>query len=456
MKRLVRSMLQILLSYLFVADRTVDSAFARGEGILSVNPAVVREVSTQQAAPDAPTIELESLISELLRKNPELQAARKRFEASLTRFPQESALPEPRVTLGWVSNGNPLPGTGLGVEPTSNIGFQIAQELPYPGKRALKGSMARKEAESEAQMVRAKEHNLVAQLKSNFHELRFLYEAVDILQRNQGLLRRLAKVAEARYSVGKAMQQDLIKSQVEISILESKLVVIEQRKQSVTTEINALLNRPPASALGRPEPLDKTPPLEPLDLLLRQAEEASPLLRAQQGAIEGRHFGVQMAHREYYPDLDLMGGYYNQGVLKDMWEFRVEVKVPLYFWRKQRYRLEESVLRLTEAQRIYRSTEQMLSSRLRDRYLAAEASQKLMGLYTQSIVPQSKFALESSLASYETGGVDFLSVLSNLTTILDYQMSYYEQRAEYLKALASLEELVAKPLDGLNMNEVQR
>jgi cobalt-zinc-cadmium efflux system outer membrane protein len=455
MKRLLRGTPVVLLFYFLILTSSVSIAVAQTAGSLSAT-SVASGTRTPQALSDAPTIKLESLIAELLRGNPELQAARKRFEASLTRFPQESALPEPRVTLGWVSNGNPLPGTGLGVEPTSNIGFQIAQELPYPGKRALKGSMARKEAESEAQMVRAKEHNLVAQLKSNFHELRFLYEAVDILQRNQGLLRRLAKVAEARYSVGKAMQQDLIKSQVEISILESKLVVIEQRKQSVTTEINALLNRPPASALGRPEPLDKTPPLEPLDLLLRQAEEASPLLRAQQGAIEGRHFGVQMAHREYYPDLDLMGGYYNQGVLKDMWEFRVEVKVPLYFWRKQRYRLEESVLRLTEAQRIYRSTEQMLSSRLRDRYLAAEASQKLMGLYTQSIVPQSKFALESSLASYETGGVDFLSVLSNLTTILDYQMSYYEQRAEYLKALASLEELVAKPLDGLNMNEVQR
>src|SRR5207249_2352155 len=116
-------------------------------------------------------------------------------------------------------------------------------------KRVLKGGMARKEADSEGQMFRVRELGLVAQLKGAFHELRFIYEAMDILGRNQSVLQRLAKVAEARYSVGKAMQQDLIKSQVEISILENRLILLEQRKTSTTAEIVALLNRPAGSPL---------------------------------------------------------------------------------------------------------------------------------------------------------------------------------------------------------------
>ena len=140
---------------------------------------------------------------------------------------------------------------------------------------------------------------------------------------------------------------------------------------------------------------------------------------------------------------------------------KVQVNVPVYFWRKQRYGLEESTLRLVEAQRTYRSTEQMLAFRIRDRFQIAEASRKLMELYSKRIVPQSQFALESSMASYETGAVDFLTVLSNFNTILEYEMRYYEQQAEYLKALSSLEELVAQPLDklgtatGLNEGEKQ-
>ena len=408
------------------------------------------------------TLKLDELIKELVRSNPELAAARKRYEAALTRPAQEGALPDPRITAGWISNGNPLPGAGLGVEPTSNIGFQIAQELPYPGKRTIKGGIARKEADSEAQVYRARELSLIAQLKTAFYELSFLYEAQDILRRNQSLLQQLLRVAEARYSVGKAMQQDLFKSQVEISILENKLVVLEQKKASTVAEINLLLNRSPSETLGRPEPTEALPDLGPLPSLQSQAETASPMLRAQQSVIDSKQLGVQMARREYYPDFDVMGGYYNQGSMKDMYEFKVQINVPIYFWRKQRYALEESSLRLVEAQKTYRATDQMLSFRIRDRYLVAEASRKLMDLYSKRVVPQAQFALESSLASYETGGVDFLTVLSNISSILENEMNYYEQRAEYLKALAALEELVAKPLDrasadnGFSKSEVQQ
>ncbi|HEX2521015.1 MAG TPA: TolC family protein, partial [Terriglobia bacterium] len=332
----------------------------------------------------------------------------------------------------------------------------------YPGKRTLRGGMAQKEADSEGQMLRARELGLVAQLKGAFHELHFIYEALDILRRNQSVLQRLAKVAEARYSVGQAMQQDLIKSQVEISILENRLIPLEQRKASITAEIVALLNRQPGSDLGRPEAALPVPDLPPLEVLQARAGQASPMLRSQQAVIDGKQLGVQMARKEYYPDFDVMAGYYNMGRLKDMWEMKVQVNVPIYFWRKQRYGLEESTLRLVEAQRTYRSTEQMLAFRIRDRFQIADASRKLMDLYSKRIVPQSQFALESSLASYETGAVDFLTVLSNFNTILEYEMNYYEQQAEYLKALSSLEELVAQSLEkpgmvaGLSEKEKQR
>lgn len=405
---------------------------------------------------EPPLIKLDGLISELFKQNPGLQAERKKFEAALTRSPQESALPDPRITVGWISNGNPLPGAGLGVEPTSNIGFQIAQELPYPGKRTLKGNMALKDAESQAQIYHSKERSLVAQLKSNFYELRFVYEAIDLVQRNQALLRRLAKASEIRYTLGKAMQQDLIKFEVEASILESKLILFEQKKAALTAGINSLLNRPVTSPLGRPEPLEKTPSLGPLVSLQDRVETESPFLRAQKADIDNKQLAVQFAHKQYYPDLDLMGGYYNQGTLKDMWEFKLQLKVPLYFWRKQRYGLEEAALRLVESQRAYRATEQVLSTQLTERYRLAETSQKLMDLYSKRIIPQSTLALESSLASYESANAELLTVLSNFTTILDYEMSYYQQRAEYMKALASLEELVAGPLDGPAKSEVHQ
>ncbi len=421
----------------------VQCSWAASDAAISPNMNATYAETSVESQRSSDLVRLDDLISELLKSNPDLGAARKRYEAALTRPAQEGALPDPRITVGWVSNGYPLPGGGLGSDATSNIGFQVAQEFPYPGKLALKSGMARKEADGEAQMYRARELGLITQLKNRFYELTFAYQAIDLLNRNQELLQQLARVADARYAAGKAMQQDVIKAGIEVSILETRLVSLEQKTHVLAAEINSILNLPIDSPLGRPEPIADIPSIESIASIQAIANQTSPMVRAQQAIIDSRQLGVQAARKEYYPDFDVMSGYYNQGAMKPMWEFKVQVKIPLYYWRKQRYGLEEAGLRLNEAQRTYRSIQQDLSSRIRERFLAAEAARKLLDLYSKRIVPQSELALESSLASYETGGLDFLTVLSNFVTIREYRISYYEQQAEYMKALAGLEELTA-------------
>jgi outer membrane protein TolC len=271
----------------------------------------------------------------------------------------------------------------------------------------------------------------------------------------------MAKVAEARYSAGKAMQQDVVKAGIEVSILDNQLIALEQKRLGIKAEINALIDRPPDAVLGRPDAVADLPALEPFESMQARALEASPMLQGQRDVIDGRQLAVQSARKAYYPDFDFMSGYYNQGLMKPMWEFKVQFNIPLYFGKKQRYGLEEAGANLAEAQRTYRSDQQSLLFGLRDRHLAAEAALKLMNLYSKEVVPQSELALKSSLASYEGGNVDFLTVLSNFTTIREYQMNYFEQRAEYLKALAGLAELTGAQ-DGPAatrrppQNEVQR
>jgi len=401
----------------------------------------------EPSEPAPPILRLEELVPELLANNPEIQAARKRYQAAQTRPGQERALPDPKIGAGWASAGAPLPGFGLGTEPTANIGLELSQEIPFPGKRSLRAGMAAKEAESEGQMHRSTELTQVRQLKFAFHELRFVYDAIGVLERNQNLLMRLAKVAEVRYSVGESNQQDLVRSGIEVNLLDGRIIQLERRRSSLEAEINRLLNRPASQTLGRPEAVDQVPPLPSLETLQQQALARSPMLRSQRAMIDSRQLGVEMARREYYPDFEVMGGYFYQGAMKDMWEFRVQMNIPI-LWGKRRLGLEEAGLRLTESQRTYRAQQQELGFKVRDLYLAAQAAQRLMDLYAKTITPQSNLALESSLASYETGKTEFLSVLSNFTAILDSEFNFHEQKAEYLRALTEVDELTGRT--GLN------
>src|SRR5579864_751543 len=85
----------------------------------------------------AQELRLDDLVSQAIGRNPEILAAQKKVEAARQRPSQAGSLPDPTFSPMWNSNGNPLPWAGLGRDPTSNIGFSVTQEIPYPGKQRL-------------------------------------------------------------------------------------------------------------------------------------------------------------------------------------------------------------------------------------------------------------------------------------------------------------------------------
>ena len=389
---------------------------------------------------------LRALVSEVLHSNPDVVAAQKSYEASRQRPTQQSSLPDPMISLGYVSVGNPLPGAGLGSQVLSNIGLMYSQELPYPGKLKLRGEIASKEAEATFQQYQAVQLAVISRLKQAYYRLQYTYAASDLLIRDRELLNKLVNVTQNRYAVGKAAQQDVLKAQTQVSILETRLVKLEQQRLSSEADINSVLNRRPGSPVGRPEGLNPKELTVTLEELYAAAAQNSPMLRRDQKMIERSELSVNSARKEYYPDVTLTGGYFNQGSMAPMYQFHANFKVPIYFWRKQRAGVEEQVSMLSQARRTYESTDQSLHFRIKDDYTMAQASSKLMKLYAQTVVPQGNMALESSFSTYETGSVDFLSVLTNFTTVLDYEMNYYDEALNFALALSRLEEMTGQPL----------
>lgn len=402
-------------------------------------------LSAAAQTPDA-RVSLRELTSEALKNSPEIVAAQKSYEAARQRPTQESSLPDPMISLGYVSVGNPLPGAGLGSQVLSNIGVMYSQELPYPGKLKLRGEIASKEAEAAFQQYEAIQLGVISRLKQAYYRLQYTYTASDLLIRNRDLLNKLVSVTEARYSVGKAAQQDVFKAQTQVSILETRLVKLEQERISSEAEINSVLNRRPGTLIGRPEDVKPKALTATLDELYAAAVQNSPMLRRDQKMIERSELAVNSARKEYYPDVTLTGGYFNQGSMSPMYQFQASFKVPIYFWRKQRAGVNEQVSALSQTRRTYEATDQSLHYRIKDDYSMAQASSKLMKLYLQTVVPQGNLALESSFSTYETGTVDFLSVLTNFTTVLDYEMNYYDEALNYALALSRLEEMTGQPL----------
>ena len=402
--------------------------------------------ATLAATAQQERLHLEELLAETLRKNPEILAAQKHYEAARQRPGQQSSLPDPLFALNYSSTGSPRPIAGLGAEAFSWGGFTISQELPFPGKRKLRGDIALKEAEAEFQQYGLVQLSVISRTKQAYHRLHHTYAALDVLRRSRDLLEKFLRVTEARYTVGRAAQQDVLKAQTQLSILETRLLRMEQDQRSREAEINSLLARPTGSPLARPADIKPGELRVTLEELFAEARQEAPALRREQKMIERTELALNLARKEYYPDYRVSGGYFYQGRFPDFYQFQVELKLPAYFWRKQRAGVAEQAHNLSLARRNFEATDQTLHFRIKDEYLMAQASSRLMKMYADTVVPQASLTLESSLASYETGAVDFLSVLTNFMTMVEYELNYHEEMLNFSLSLVRLEEITGLPL----------
>jgi outer membrane protein TolC len=162
---------------------------------------------------------------------------------------------------------------------------------------------------------------------------------------------------------------------------------------------------------------------------------------------EGR-LGVALAQREYKPDIGVSYMYQQRSALPDMNGVTFSVSIPVFYKSKQRQGVAEATETLLSAEKMRDNRLNEVRFELKQQYLGAKASERLLTLYSKGVVPQSSLALESSMASYQVGNVDFLSLLANFTTLLNYETDYYRQLADYQTALARIEVLTGSDVTG--------
>jgi outer membrane protein, heavy metal efflux system len=392
-------------------------------------------------------IKLKALVDEALMQNPEIKTMQRSFDRMRARIPQAKALPEPMLNIGYMGNPVPLPPFDVQKgDPSSGHVLSFTQELPFPGKLSLSGRMANVDAEAEWWNYEQARLNVVAEVKDAYFDLYYIHKSIETITKNKELLEKFAKIAEASYSVGKGIQQDVLKAQVEISRLIEQLAVLEQRKALAEARLNSLLFREPEIPVGEPEEITQQDFTRSLAELTEIALTNHPNLKAQRRRIDREQYNVQLAKKEFYPDFSVGLTYINRPGMPEMYGVNIGVKIPIYFWQKQRPALAEATdSAAAERQRLENVTT-LLFLKIKDRYLAATTAQRLVKLYGTTIIPQSTLSLESAIAGYEAGKLDFLTLLDNLVTLRNYELSYYEQLSNVERAIAALEPLVGVTL----------
>lgn len=406
----------------------------------------VEQTVTNQAQPQAPaaSVSLASFIEEALQKNPGVQSALRQVQALRHRVPQARTLPDPTVSVGWA--GNIKPFSVQEGDPSSYRGISASQTLPYPGKLKLRGDIAGREAQAAWWDYENARRRVVAEVKAAYYDYSFYARALETTTKNKDLLAKLSQISEARYRVGKGIQQDVLKAQVEISRIQQRLTVLDQQYKTAQVRLNTLLYRDPEAPLPPPAALNNPKLQYSLDQLYQLAREQDTGLQREQQMIERNQLAVNLARKDYYPDFTVAYMYQQRPIMPDMNGFTFTANIPIFYRTKQREAVREATENLISSERSKDNRQTELFFAVKEQYLLAKSAEGLFQLYSQGVVPQSSLALESSMSAYQVGNVDFLTILSNFTTVLDYEIEYYRELANYNMALTRLEPLVGVEL----------
>src|SRR3989440_4063603 len=342
----------------------------------------------------------EDLLSELLQRNPEIQAARSRFEAATKRPSQAGTLPEP--TASYTNLGVCHPFSRLNASEFAYQGFGVSQEFPFPGKLALASEEAKREAESIQQNYRSVVLDVTARLKVAYYEWLTANKAIELTRQHGDLLSRFEEIARNRYTVGKGLQQDVLKAQLEVSTLEQQIAMLDEKRQRAEAEIASLL-AVPTVLMRAPGEIRASSFSMSLDELLKATAD-SPRVRAEQKMVDARAVGINRSLKDFQPDFGVnLEWDHTGGNFPEHYMATVEVKIPIYYARKQRYALEESYSKLREAKQNYQAAQQQSIYQVKDQYLTIQSSERILNLYKTTLMPQAQLTVDSSVSAYEVG-----------------------------------------------------
>lgn len=401
-----------------------------------------------QAAETIPGRTVESLLDFARNNNPEYASMRYEADAAGERVTPAGALPDPKLKIELMDI------TKMGEQNAtlspSRVGstkYTVTQELPWYGKRDLKREIAELEAEGAQGRARGSWAEIAARLKAAHAQLYLLNRNEQLTREILDLMVRLEKIAQVRYAGGLAMQQDVIRAQIEQTGMRNDLIMLENEDNMLRARINMLLARPTKAPLVSPDVLRPIPAPAKLDYatLEDRVRGRNPQLFASEAGIKSAEKKRDLTYKERYPDFMLgVTPVQFQNSVKE-WEVMVEFNIPLQ--QSSRRAMErESESMLSAARSRKEATANQVLSELAENLSGIEAARRTEILATTSLLPQAELTFSSALTAYENGKVDFATLLEAQQQIRKARLNQIKAQAEAQIRLAEIEKLLGEEL----------
>lgn len=403
---------------------------------LSVSANPENSVATSE-----PTVSLADYLSMIELQNPALQRLALHRDAAQGKAVVAGALPDPNLSVGvYLQEVETRTGP-------QRARVSFSQRLPWKGKRRLQAEMANLEGDAIAAERVALRNRLFEAFIRDVAELTFLQESLSIREAHLKLLEDLRSVLELKYASGEADYASLVRLDVEMDRLRDRMAAERDFMKPLTANLNAVLGRKPDDALAVPSlPSldDEVPFLENPS----QGLNENPGLRAIEFRTRQARRAEERARLDRYPDFHVNLDWIEtgssvmpvQGSGDDPLILGIGINLPI--WRKKIASAIRAARMEREALQHHSEDQHLqLGAAWRQARVAYDDQVRKIELYGQSLIPKARESLEVTQAAFEAGSAAYADVMDTEQTLLEFERTLLQAKADRLKYRATMERL---------------
>lgn len=399
-------------------------------------------------------MDLRQLWAELKLNNPQLSSLRESYLSAKATVPQIAAPANPQVGLVWsgmpanspfaLGGANaPSAQNPQGISNNNSISF--AQAIPFPGKKSLAANIADTNAEALLAQSESTYLQLGAQLSSLYYGALASQKQLQVLKESVMRLEMIKNVAKARYANNAAAYVEYLNAQVAQSTAQADQFNVERQLQVALNNINTLVGRHSREKLvlrgDVRRAINSVPTLVELEDF---AENTHPSLKSSALQLDAARKGVDLAKKAYLPDFQVIGSSYsprgpfsaNNGAM--FYQFELDLIIPLYFFTKEKYGIEQAQRNQAAAEAGNISNRQQIVLSVNTAYAAYEQAKNQTQFLKERQVPQADAAYKVGLTQYSNNGQGFNDLLVAQTQLRNLEIQLALSESNLLQTQAIL------------------
>jgi outer membrane protein TolC len=375
-----------------------------------------------------------------LRNDPVAQQREAQAQAFSERAVAEGQLPDPQLSLGL----GDVP-SNFKVDQDPDAELQLGLSQAFPRGRTLRYKSEQTNAMAQAENARAEDQRrtVLKAVRAAYLELSHQTHALAILEENRTLFAQLREVTEQQYAAGRDNQHEVLRAQLELSLLEDRLAEVAGMREAAGADLAKWITTPEAE---RTLPAQYPALPEVLDLAaLLAALRCHPLMQAESALVQASMKSLAIAREQYKPGwmLNIMYGHRTSGGFEDntsgeRFSAAVTVDLPLFREKRQDRTLASSQWEheAAEYSRVDRLRE--LTRMAQGEYATWKQLGKRLDIYTGRASLEATQNAEATFNAYQNGLTDFTTLARARMTVIETELARLRVQSERGKAQANL------------------